>query len=434
MLYQTLSAPINCQLELTTSCNHNCSHCYNFWRKDLERRDSSLGKAAVSEIVKKLADAKVFDIIITGGEPLMKYDVLTHCIREARDAELGISLNSNLVPLTRVRARELHSLGIKQVLISLMGPSAEVHDEIARSKGSFERVVRNIQMAQEEGIQIVVNMVISKANLLYIKSTAKLVSSIGVKKFAATKAGCPGNCLDFSQFSLSKGEFQQYLQDLQEIGEELNLATDALEGYPLCGIGDLDRYYSFIGRKCYAGVTTMTVASNGEVRPCSHLDVSYGNLLKEDLAEIWARMGVWRDGIYLPIICKGCKLLPACGGGCRMEAKMRNGSLSTMDPYCSPENVESSLASLQDHRSRLSKKKPLGSFGIKPYRYRRESFGVTILAGKFRAFLNTAGYELLKQFETGVQYSLADKRIKWGTLDSGSFIRGLIQKGIAVEK
>mgnify|MGYP001573739826 CR=1 FL=1 len=76
MSYQTLSAPINCQVELTTSCNHNCSHCYNFWRKDRERVNTSFNKATVSEIVRKIADAKVFDIIITGGEPLMEYDIL----------------------------------------------------------------------------------------------------------------------------------------------------------------------------------------------------------------------------------------------------------------------------------------------------------------------------------------------------------------------
>lgn len=434
MLYQTLSAPINCQIELTTSCNHNCSHCYNFWRQDLDRNNISFQKGTISNIVRKIANAKVFNIIITGGEPMMEYDVLVHCIEEARNANLGISLNSNLVPLTRPRARELYSLGIKQVLTSLMGSTPEIHDQLAQSKGSFEKVVKNIQIAQEEGIHVVVNMVVSKTNLSDIKDTARLVSSIGVKKFTATKAGCPGNCLDFSQFALSRIDFQQYLQDLQEIGEEINLAIDALEGYPLCGIGDLDRYYSFIGRKCYAGVTTMTIASDGEVRPCSHLDESYGNLFKEDLTEIWTRMSAWRDGAYLPTVCKSCKLLSACGGGCRMEAKMHNGNLSEMDPYCSPENVASSLSSLQEHRRKVPNKKSVQNFEIKSYRYRSESFGATILAGKSRAFLSVAGLELLKQFEIGVQYSLEDKRIRWGALNSTNFIQNLIQKGIAIGK
>ena len=178
----------------------------------------------------------------------------------------------------------------------------------------------------------------------------------------------------------------------------------------------------------------MTVASDGEVRPCSHLDVSYGNLFKEELKEIWTRMNSWRDGVYLPTVCRSCKLLPACGGGCRMEAKMHNGSLSTMDPYCSPENVESSLISLQEHRRRLANKKPVEAFEIKHYRYRSESFGVTVLTGKSRAFLNDVGFELLKQFEVGIQYSSKDRRIQWGTLDSTSFIQSLVQKGIAIEK
>ena len=438
MLYQTLSAPISCQIELTTSCNHNCSHCYNFWRKDLKRDDTSFTKTTISQIVKKLEDAKVFDIIITGGEPLMSYDVLIHCIKEAQRAGLGVSLNSNLVPLTRSRARELRSMGVRQILTSLMGPSAEIHDSLAQSKGSFDRVVRKIRLAQEEGIRVAVNMVVSRANRIVVRDTARLVSSLGVKMFTATKAGCPGNCQDFSEFSLSKTEFRQYLVDLQEIGGELNLKIDALEGYPLCGIGDLDLHYLFIGRKCFAGVTTMTVASDGEVRPCSHLDISYGNLLREELSKIWMRMSDWRDGTYLPEVCKICKLLPACGGGCRMEAKMASGSLNGEDPYSSPGSVDESLSSLQVHRARMPKEgKKEGkvvSFEIRPYRHRPEPFGVTVLAGKSRAFLSLAGFEVLKQFQLGIPYFLRDEGIRWGSLDPATFIGGLIKRGIAVEK
>ena len=365
----------------------------------------------------------------------MEYDSLTWCIEEARKANLGVSLNSNLVSLTRFRAHELRSLGISQILTSLTGSAPELHDKIVQSKGSFVKVVGNIQMAQEEGIQVIVNMVVSKINLSDIKETAKLISSIGVKKFTATKAGCPGNCSDFSEFSLSHEEFLRYLRDLREISEELGFEMDALEGYPLCGIGDLNRYRSFIkkSRKCFAGVTTVTIASNGEVRPCSHLDISYGNLFKEDLKEIWTRMGVWRDGTYLPIVCKSCKLLPACGGGCRMEAKMRNGSLFSMDPYCVPRDVERSFSSLQEHR-KIIVENQLKDFEIKSYRYRRESFGVTVLAEKSRAFLSDAGFAILKQFEIGTRYSPEDKRVQWGTMEPTDFVRGLIRRGVAIAK
>lgn len=435
-MYTTLCSPITCQVELTTACNHNCSHCYNFWRKEQKGKGMSLTRATVEVVVKKIATAGVFDIVVTGGEPLMAYGTLVACIKSAKESGLGVSMNSNLVPLNRSRVRELYSLGVKHILTSLMGPTSEIHDTLAQSKGSFEKVVKNIRMAQEEGVRVVVNMVVSKFNLAYVKDTARLVSTIGVKKFSATKAGCPGNCSDFSAFSLTLDEFRQYLRDLREVGEELGLEIDALEGYPLCGIGDLDYHHSFIGRKCYAGVTTATIASDGSVRPCSHLDISCGNIFEEDLKEIWNRMDDWRSSTYLPHDCKMCDLLPICGGGCRMEAKMRFGDISAPDPYCAPENIKPALESLANYRARTARESLLSeNFAVMSYRSRAESFGATILVGgKSRSFLSKNGFEILKQFITGTTYSVGDERITWGEIDPRKFVTGLIQRGIAISK
>ena len=32
-----LRYPPNVQWEVTAECNHNCIHCYNYWRKDYEK-------------------------------------------------------------------------------------------------------------------------------------------------------------------------------------------------------------------------------------------------------------------------------------------------------------------------------------------------------------------------------------------------------------
>ena len=143
-------------------------------------------------------------------------------------------------------------------------------------------------------------MVISQKNKNFVRETAHLVKSLGLPHFSSTRAGCPGNCLDFSELSLDLEEFREYLETLHAAGIEEQMAVGVLESYPLCGIKEVTRYKVFTGRRCLAGVTTLTVASDGTVRPCSHLDVHYGNLLTEELPVVWKRMAMWRDGSLLP--------------------------------------------------------------------------------------------------------------------------------------
>lgn len=283
MPYPNLSAPTTCQLEVTAQCSHKCLHCYNFWRGEsgVQGSGRALSKQEASLIIQKLIDAKVFSITFTGGEPLMTFDTLLSSIRHARAGGISVNLNSNLLLLTANRARQLHENGLRSVITSLMGPDAETYNTIANHHNAFDRVVRNIKVAQDVGITVVANMVVSKVNLHQVKNTARFAQSLGIRRFAATKAACPGNCGDFSQYALTLEEFRNYLRDLSEVGTELGIDIDALEGYPLCGVKDLGTYTFAKDRRCTAGINTIAIGSDGTVRPCAHFDVAYGNLLRE---------------------------------------------------------------------------------------------------------------------------------------------------------
>jgi len=76
-------------------------------------------------------------------------------------------------------------------------------------------------------------MVVSKKNQHLIHETAALVKSLGLKSFNATRAGCPGNCSDFSEFSLDLQEFRSYMEDLYTIDNNEGMSMDALSCYPL---------------------------------------------------------------------------------------------------------------------------------------------------------------------------------------------------------
>ena len=61
----------------------------------------------------------------------------------------------------------------------------------------------------------------------------------------------------------------------------------------------------------------------------------YGNIA-EGLQEAWKAMDAWRTGELIPPSCRiECGEYPIkCGGGCRIEALTRRGSLNDLDPLC----------------------------------------------------------------------------------------------------
>ncbi len=440
-MYRTLSAPLNCQLEVTTACNNKCLHCYNYWRAS-SMKEVPLSLANGRKIMHMIADVGVHEITFTGGEPLLNFRVLVACLELADELGIKPYLNSNLVALTNQKARILKDLGINGVLTSVMGPNAEVHDAIAQRKGAFKRTLAGIGIAQDAGIRVSANMVVSQRNLSVIKDTARLIVSLGVKNFNATKVGCPGNCSDFSGMSLTKKQFIQYMTELVAVSNETDLKCGHLEPYPLCTLASVDGASDLESRRCPAGVTTCTISSGGDVRPCSHLDIQYGNLLVEGIAEVWKRMDDWRRAAYVPQSCSSCKLLTMCGGGCRMESKMHsNGDLSAADPYMTAEGVD---AAMQIHKMRVGQTEPLSEgesgnrFRLRKHLIRKESFGaaVTVLEVNVRVgsfFLNHAGLSVLEQFRQECTYVPHDPRIDWsGIVDVEGFCTALVKKGGAI--
>ena len=135
---------------------------------------------------------------------------------------------------------------------------------------------------------------------------------------------------------LSVADVRKVIADLLWIEENLKMRVDILEALPKCVFPEdvLKSKHSFLNRKCQAGRTVIAVSCNGDVRPCAHNPYSYGNLLKEDLRNIWQQMSEWRSAKYVPEECKDCSWLNRCNGGCRTSAKVYSGDWDKKDMWC----------------------------------------------------------------------------------------------------
>ena len=79
-MYKSLSAPLVVQVELTERCPNQCLHCYNYWRHGGDSLSSiaTLSLQQIDRIMSELERSKVFEIVITGGEPFLNKAGLFH--------------------------------------------------------------------------------------------------------------------------------------------------------------------------------------------------------------------------------------------------------------------------------------------------------------------------------------------------------------------
>lgn len=410
-MYKSLSAPLAIQLELTEDCTHRCLHCYNYWRTEEKYRARDLSWDDAQTITDQIIEEKVFRVVITGGEPLINKRVLFKVAEKLRKADITTAINSNLILLVEDDAHRIKDLGIVSVLTSILGPTREIHDEITQLSGSFDRTIEGVRLLQKIGVRVSVNMVVTKKNNHLVKDTALFVKSIGFKNFFATKAGCPGNCSDFSDLRISIPEFRQYLEDLYFI-KEAGLSVDVLEAYPLCGIKEINRYKFATNHRCLAGVTTMTIGVDGFARPCSHLDILCGNVIRQGIFSAWKDMIAWRGKEFLSNGCKECELLEKCGGGCKMETKTAGGR----DPFISFEDIDYVCSQMDIKKSSDNLVVLPNKFRLNPkIKWRHEFFGsVVFIDEKEVCYLDLEATIMLSQLSFNKDYCLKEIDDEYG--------------------
>ena len=81
--------PLSVHLDITYRCNERCQHCY----LEHHGRDE-LSTAEIRKLLEQLADAGVFFLTISGGEPLVRSDCF-EIITYARSLGFNVKLKTN---------------------------------------------------------------------------------------------------------------------------------------------------------------------------------------------------------------------------------------------------------------------------------------------------------------------------------------------------
>jgi len=231
-----------------------------------------------------------------------------------------IYLLTNGILVNRDYARMLSDLGVKGVQVSVEGPEA-VHDSI-RGKGSFSSAVKGLQHLLDAGLAITLNTTLSAINADSFLKMIELCSSLGAQKLGFSRLVPSGKGKDMVASMLDMTEVKELYQSVfsaqtksvvlvtgDPVASQMSEQVNGDEGSIPCG-------------GCAAGLSGLTILSDGTITPCRRLPIPIGNVRKDSLREVWATssvLGALRDRSRYKGKCGTCKRWANCRG-CRAIA------------------------------------------------------------------------------------------------------------------
>lgn len=168
------SAPFYIHLYVTERCNLQCRMC-NIWK----RKSKEMTMKEIEQCANVLRELKVPNIVVTGGEPLIRPDIV-EIIGLLNDYGFSVRLQTNGILVTEEKIKSLVKAGLRDITISLDTLDKGKIDWICRSKNLFQKVENALDLAAKymDGF-IVVSTVVSKINISELPAIVKFVNSKG---------------------------------------------------------------------------------------------------------------------------------------------------------------------------------------------------------------------------------------------------------------
>lgn len=314
----TLGVPLSVHLDVTYRCNERCEHCY------LEHDDH--GEMTVAEIrglLDQLADARVFFLTLSGGEPLVRKDCF-EIIEYARALQFNVKLKTNAILIREREAARLKVLGVEQVQISVYSHRAEVHDAVTKVRGSLERTLAGVRALRAQGLKVSVANVLMKSNSNDSEEVRALAREMGASyTLDPTITPMMDGGTDVLRYRASVTDVARVFHDSALVGDVEEFCAppgpvgeDILEGLP-----------------CSAGHTACYISPYGDLYPCVQFPLPCGNIRQQKFAQIWRESPQLREvrsirGEDLGT-CSSCSHLGTCTrcpGLAFMEGNMRGPS------------------------------------------------------------------------------------------------------------
>ena len=325
--------PLALIAELTHRCPLHCVYCSN--PLELQNRDNELTTETWTRVFQEAAQAGVLQADLTGGEPLVRTDII-ELVRGARTSGLYVNLITSGLPLDEAKLDALLAAGLDHLQLSFQGAREEIAAEISGTKSHAQKL-RVLEWLKSRPVAVTLNFVIHRRNLdqlaemlaLAESSSATRVEFAHVQYYGWAFANRERLLPTREQVANSIDFFKRAQQRVSGKLRVEYVVPDYFAKYPKPCMGGW-------GRKL------MLITPTGNALPCHAAQIIPGllfeNVTDRSLREIWknsAAFQKFRGEAWMQEPCRTCDRREQDFGGCRCQALLLAGDASTTDPVCS---------------------------------------------------------------------------------------------------
>jgi MoaA/NifB/PqqE/SkfB family radical SAM enzyme len=266
-------------LSVTSACRYNCEHCYQKldYGKDVDID-------ALCGVTRQLDEMGVSFFNIEGGEPFLVFERLKKLCESIKVGEIWV--NSTGDGVTSERLNTLKELGVKGLMFSLHSAAPEKINSFMQSDKAWDNLKNGIELCREAGLEVATNTCILKDDFYngQFEAILDLAKDLGVSIIQLIKPKPSGGWLGAEMDNFTKED----LDYIEKVVFKYNNHRE-YKDYPFIAAQIVDEKSDLFG--CTAGGTDrFYINAKGDVQPCEFLNISYGNITKEDFKDIYIRM------------------------------------------------------------------------------------------------------------------------------------------------
>jgi len=311
----------NIQIHLTHKCNMRCIHCYMAAGSAIN--NELTGEQWISAIENLSKVVKNTEIVFTGGEPLVRKDSI-NIMRFAKKHGHNVVLFTNGVIIDKDNILEI-SKCVNEIQVSMEGVTKACYENV-RGKNNYDKFINSISLIKKYKVPLTLAITIIPSNIRDIEDN--LINFL--ERFDYDKISVRINA-KLDKEGYAKNLPEEFFEDLSYIEESvINIKAQLVQR----GYFDEKKYQKNIHfYNCGIGCN-ITIDSDGEIYPCSKLNISRGNIVNKNLDELIYEFNKLNKDTEITNmkLCNECELKYICSGGCRIDHYLEKGSY--LKPIC----------------------------------------------------------------------------------------------------